>query len=89
MDLHYALSKISDIPDAGDLSAEADRAEAAQIIEKVIKGLGQQVETLTKKLDATERVMYLLVQNVSDETLRDEMNAMYTRISSGLASPEE
>lgn len=87
MDLNYALHKIAETPDPD--ASDSDRIEAVEIVLNTIKGLGQQVETLTKKIDATERVLYLLVQDVSDTELREEMNAIYTKISSGLASPEE
>lgn len=87
MDLNYALHKIAEAPDPD--GPDSDVIEAVEIVLSTIKGLGQQVDTLTKKNDAMERVMYLLVQNVSDEKLRDEMHSTYTKIASGLASPEE
>lgn len=89
MDLRYALSKISDIPDAGDLSAESDRVEAAEIVTKTIEGLGQQVDTLTKKVEGLERVAYLLVESHPDDRLKNEMHTTYSKIVAGLASPEE
>lgn len=87
MDLNFALFKIAETPASGE--PDSDRIEAVEIVLKTIQGLGQQVDTLTKKSEAMERVMYLLVQNVSDSELRDEMHALYTKIASGLASPEE
>lgn len=87
MDLNFALHKIAEIPETGE--SGSDRIEAVETVLNTIKGLGQQVDVLTKKVEALERVSYLLVQNVTDEELRDEMHAIYTKIASGLASPEE
>lgn len=87
MDLNYALHKIAEVPDPD--APDSDVIEAVEIVLNTIKGLGQQVDILTKKSDAMERVMYLLVQNVSDTELRDEMHAIYTKIAAGLDTPEE
>ena len=84
MDLNQAIDAL-----ASFATPEEVRHEATVVIRQSFKDVHEQLVTLQQKSRAVERVIYLLVQTHPNEELREEMHDLYTRISSGLASPEE
>lgn len=84
MDLNQALFTI-----VQNNSSDSEAIEAVEVVLTTLKTLAHQVERVTVEHEALKRVAYLLVENTTDEHLRDEMHATYTKMAAGLASPEE
>lgn len=84
MDINEAIDVL-----AAHTAPEKMRKDAAVTVRRAFTETYTRLTTLQHEHNALKRVMYLLVQSHPDEELREEMNATYTKVSSGLASPEE